>query len=276
VQSLLLQIDNNIIQHSKSKIIIVDNSESKSEVQQLLLLKEQFTNVVIIISNINQGYSAGNNLGLKYCKDNNIKYYTIANPDIEIPYGFNLDYHLKQLDEFNAVIIGPKVYNPYTNTTQGPYERPYLLTPITDRLKTYVNHIINRQRIDKDLARPTYMLVGCFFTGTIAKIADLNFLDENIFLYYEEFVLAEKIYQTGSIAYYDSDQQVNHKHKVEYKSRKSEFSKNRVMLKSLRYYYTNIRGYNKLAYRLIEFVLLILLVLKYYSKKIVRIGVSIK
>ena len=93
------------------KIIIVDNNSQDDSVETLRKIINE--KIILIENDENRGYSAGNNIGIKYLIKNfrEIEYITILNPDIEIS-NKNIFIILKSFLEKNkeAGIIAPLMF----------------------------------------------------------------------------------------------------------------------------------------------------------------------
>ena len=60
--------------------IVVDNKSSDDSVKRLLPLQSSLQ-FVLLESTENRGFSAGNNIGIKYAKDKNAKFFLLLNND---------------------------------------------------------------------------------------------------------------------------------------------------------------------------------------------------
>ena len=83
-------------------------------------------------------------------------------------------------------------------------------------------------------------------------LAEVDFLDEGVFLYCEEPILAAKVKQAGYIEYYMSDTRVLHNHK-----RGNDLSSSNLnrLLRSREYYLRNYSGYNEFQVKILLFSL---------------------
>ena len=74
---------NSIIDKSGSDdlIVIVDNNSNNESLRELNYKFSDHPRVRIIASNVNGGYSAGNNLGIKYLRSAGVKHIVIATSD---------------------------------------------------------------------------------------------------------------------------------------------------------------------------------------------------
>ena len=145
-----------------NKIVVVDNmSTTIGAFEKLKEIEDEKT--AVIQSNKNGGYNFGNNFGIKYLQENGEKfdYYIISNPDIEIS---------------------------------------------EDGIKTCVNELEKNKSIYKLLRRGEYSsndfekdileveaISGAFFIIKSEVLNKIGLFDENVFLFYEEDILAKKL-----------------------------------------------------------------------------------
>ena len=94
------------ISDERIKIVIVDN---KSTDESVKLFKEKYTDLPLIISQVNNGYAGGMNLGIKYALDHSADYIIISNNDVVYTKDF-LDPLLELFVNDNSIgIVSPKV-----------------------------------------------------------------------------------------------------------------------------------------------------------------------
>ena len=196
-----------------NKIVIVDNHSNKeNEYEKLLKLASD--KVDVIRSDKNGGYSYGNNYGLKYLESKNLQldYVIISNSDISVE-----ENAIKECIEFlksnkNAAIVAPRMYY-----VDGPARRSAWKkrTPIVD--------IANSTRLTEFILFPIFKLAeygkkdfenkitkvdnisGAFFVADYKKIKEIDFFDENVFLFYEEDILGYKFSKLGYEIYSIND-----------------------------------------------------------------------
>ncbi len=110
IQSLLAVNDNRL------KIVIVDNHSNDNSVA---LFKQKYTQLPLLISDINKGYAGGMNLGIKYALENSADYIILSNNDIEYPPDF-LGPMLELIQSNQSIgIVSPKVL--YSNDREKIY-----------------------------------------------------------------------------------------------------------------------------------------------------------
>ena len=70
--------------YQELSIVVVDNaSTNKGEKDALKTLQSQYS-FILLLSDNNNGFSAGNNIGIRYAIEHNSEWVLIINPDVEI------------------------------------------------------------------------------------------------------------------------------------------------------------------------------------------------
>lgn len=195
------------------KVCIVDNKSTENRQDDLRQLADQDT--FVIINEENKGFSAGNNLGFKKAAEENCNYSLIINPDVEIR---NKDY-LKKLsdlmDEDKTIAVAGTDIVKADGKHQNPLREPYFLEEVFWRMAIAKNKLSKKIPYVKIYSKSGVCekLSGCCFMVDMNFMKDVGFLDEGVFLYSEESILAAQVRDKGLIEYYCADLSVNHLHK---------------------------------------------------------------
>lgn len=186
------------------KIIIVDNNSTDNKQEDLKKLQNE--KIDVIFTNKNGGYAYGNNFGLTYIKDTYgldvFKYIIISNPDVSIEENSIVEC----INEFNnnTAIVAPRM-----NFVSGPARRSawkkrtfwidianstriteLILFPLLKKGE-YKKSDYNNQKLSVDV------IAGSFFVADFKKFNDIDFFDENTFLFYEEDIISNKLLKKG-------------------------------------------------------------------------------
>jgi len=203
----------------------------------------------------NYGYSYSNNIGIKICDFFHFKYAIIANPDTRVIQE-NTTYKLYDVITKNPQIgvLFPKISDTYGNV-QGVWPRPnfyslfiykiffpFLFLPKLIYFKAKFMEFGKKENL-----RKIYTSIGCFFIFDVESLTGAGYLDENIFLYCEELVLAEKMKSVDKQVYYFSSVDVLHQHVL--LAVDLDHKKNNQ--KSLVYFLRNYLGYNSRKIKLV-------------------------
>lgn len=181
------------------EIIIVDNNSPNDS---YIKLKEHFKGIQyisVIDSEKNGGYSFGNNYGLKYVIENNLpELVLISNNDIELNdelFLFNL---IKQYERLplNKGFVSPLMITDGKVSSVAARKLPTLIDEII-RSSNIIKKIVRKNNDYKIDQNEEYQEVDClpgsFFLGKINLFKEIDFFDDNVFLYGEENILAYKI-----------------------------------------------------------------------------------
>ena len=154
------------------KVIIIENSLDESFKEKV---EKLYLNVECIIPSENLGYAKGNNLGLKKVKT---KYALVLNPDTIIK-NDSINNFLNSAEKNDFTLMGP----------------------------------FNDQKLDfkdkKDIIRvPNLKGFAIFFN--MSKFRDLDFFDENYFLYFEEIDLCKRVEKNKGKIYINPKINIEH------------------------------------------------------------------
>lgn len=204
------------------KVIVVNSFYDEKSLYKCKKIAEENNSVFLEVEN--KGYGAGNNRGIEYAIRNfNFDFLIVSNPDIVVK---ELSY--RRLKKYSKNVIGPKVITS-TGKNQNPFYVDKKLFPkaeyhfLKNRNKIGYYSIIAVNKIKKILfflgmkyKKKNYSFVyavhGSFIIFSRYALDRIgNVFDENIFLFCEEMVLAEKMKMSNIKAVYTSDIEVYHK-----------------------------------------------------------------
>lgn len=194
-----------------TNIVVVDNAstdDSYTEIQTYLTSNEDFqSKVSLISSDLNGGYAKGNNFGIKYALAHfSSDLIIVANPDVV----FSDETLNKMLDfyeyaESQGLSLGafaPSLHDDFKVNQTTSWKQPTPKTDciaallVTGKLSKILNkHFSKRQKPAK--YQPVEVIHGSFFAIPSGTITDIDFLDENTFLYCEERILAARLKNKG-------------------------------------------------------------------------------
>lgn len=264
-------VENVLNTNYKGYIVVVDNSSTNDSFN---ILKDSLEclnkNIYVIKTDKNGGYAYGNNFGIKFIsnKHKNIEYISIMNPDVVVDSNFSI----------NSLIS--KIYNRQEIagiTAMQLYNDNYSLNTVGWKLTGFLN-ILSKNLVlfDKFLDYSRYkklkidnknsmladidVMAGCFFIIKLNILKEVNYLDENTFLYYEENILSYKIKEKGYKFVVDLTQLYIHDHKEQNKDAKSlkyRMNSYKYSFKSQKYYLTEYLKINVLQLIIVYIVSLI-------------------
>ena len=106
-------------------------------------------------------------------------------------------------------------------------------------------HVFYSEEHYNDRISYVEVVSGCFFLMRSKVLEDINFLDENVFLYYEENILAKKIHNIGKKIMVCNDIKVKHNHSVSIDKNIKKINKLKLQKQSLQVYNASALKYSE-------------------------------
>jgi len=195
------------------EIVVIDNASKDGS---YALLKGKLGDqkyVTLIESKENGGYAKGNNIGLRYAFEKGFDYSLVLNSDIDFPDLMvikEMAKVIKKRDNLAAV-------SPVIKGIDGYDYNPEIIRPsvwdMTLGMNAYKKKGRRISKADKEKGYAyCYRPQGCCMLVDNKKIAEIGYLDENTFLYYEESILAERLIKKGYRAAVSLNTEVVHLH----------------------------------------------------------------
>lgn len=191
-------------------IVVVDNN-SPNESYKELKRAQQGHRWHLLQSGTNRGYSSGNNIGIRYLMEHTkADIIGIVNPDVSFDDDFLRQIHEAfAVDDEYAVLTG--VQHRKDGTISNRSFWPELTRWTTIRANLWlINKLANYRSehnmhfIHKVLQRATQKKIvevpvveGCCFFVRRSVWDEIGLLDERIFLFFEEDILAHKVHDKG-------------------------------------------------------------------------------
>lgn len=201
-------------------IYLVDNNSKDASLRIFYDTYGQSDHVTIISEKQNRGYAAGNNVGLAKAIADGCQYLMISNSDIiflDSSIQILLDFLITQAD---AGMVVPSIMNRKgQNTTmlRKSATKLWHLIIYTTFLKHYLKRLRSKVIIQHEkIGNPTKVEVvsGCCMLIKKELLDEIGLLDENTFLFSEEYILERKVSQTSYHTYYVPNSKVFHNHGV--------------------------------------------------------------
>ena len=226
------------------KIIVIENSNDEKLKEEIY---SKYQNVECILSKENLGYGAGNNLGLSMVKTS---YALIVNPDVIL----NND----AVDKFFLSINNLEDFG--------------IIAPISQNEK-YNNFNIQEDKQIKEVDN----VKGFAMFFNMKNLKQINFFDENFFLYFEEIDLCRRLKKNNLKIFIDPTIKVSHLGGTSHNSeieKPMELSRNWHWMWSTFYFHKKHYGYlsalikilPKLSSSLIKFLIFLVTFKKYKSE----------
>ncbi|MBO5950491.1 MAG: glycosyltransferase family 2 protein [Fibrobacteraceae bacterium] len=236
------------ISHSKilDYIVIVDNCSTDDSWEKLQPYKNE--KIHLIQAKKNGGYGAGNNLGLRYTYDILKSNFTlIANPDVI----FEEDCIKKLVETFqvnqNVAVVSAKQSNSPDCAWKNCSTLQYVLATslffeVWLKIRCYPSKYFKNKKFAEVFAVP-----GSLLMVDTKKMLQYGMYDEEFFLYYEEFVLAQKFSNVGLKTILRLDCSYIHNHHVSISKTYNRWSQQHsILLKSGELFLRKYKKANKL------------------------------
>ena len=179
-------------------IVIVDNCSTDDSFSMLQGICDDKISLIKNVSN--KGYGSGINLGSKYLMDNyNVDNIIVSNTDIIINSEDDLIKMINYLSD-DVALVGPNVLE------NGGVNRGWKIPSVwIDSLLNipYIHRFLRKKLLfyknSEYCSESTQVeaLSGCFFIMSANALKNVDYYDENIFLYYEENVIGVKLKKMG-------------------------------------------------------------------------------
>lgn len=245
-ESLSNLIDNVKNYKCLDKIVIYDNHSKEEIIIKVEKLKSK--NIDIIFNNDNKGYSYAINEASKYLVKKMGKCNIIvSNSDIIIDKEEDIKELVKLLDNKEIGLVAPIILENH-NLNRGWKE----VTPILDSLLNIIlihrplrrKYVFYKDEHYKEKTSVVDVVSGCFFLIRSDILEKIDFLDENVFLYYEENILAKKLKNINKKIIVDNEIIVIHNHSVSIDKNIKKINKLKIQKQSQYYFHTKYNNAN--------------------------------
>ena len=188
------------------QIIVVDNC-STDDSPGKLKVAQQNHRFILLTSQENRGFSAGNNIGIKYAQEHNVDYYWLLNNDTLVEPD-TLDQLLEGFSNNSACgVTTGKIY--YEKNRSVIWYAGGSMNPHTARTEHW-----SYGKEDEDEAtypQKVTFVTGCCMCISSQVIDKIGMLDESYFLYEEDAEYSFRICEAGFDIVYIPDAVIYHK-----------------------------------------------------------------
>ena len=232
-------------------VVIIDNRSTDDSYKFLKPLESD--SIIVVDSGKNGGYSFGNNCGARICTEKGVDIIFIANPDINVEEkdindildGFmNSDYSMLSgiQYEIDGKVGKPEIWN--KRTYKDDLKSCFFITRYLFRKKRGipVDYSLKIQAVP--------VCKGSFFAIRLKDYNLVEGFDENVFLYSEERLLADKLRSAGKKIGIVTSARYDHMHSVSISKSYNKKAKRVKMLYDSRLYcavtYEGLHGIRKM------------------------------
>lgn len=257
------------------KIVVVDNHSSDDSARKLKQLK--LPKLKVIINEENKGYSYAINIGAKYLieeyKECNI---IISNADVIIDKEEDIEILIKLLHRKNVGIVAPTILE--RKTKNRGWKNPTPKQEIVLNL-AYIHRFFRKKYLyyDEDYYQGDFSIVdvlsGCFFLIQSKTLQAVNYLDDHVFLYYEENILAKKLQVKKRINLVSNKVTIIHNHSVTIDKSLKRIKKYKAQKKSQYYFeveYNNASWLERILLKLTAWLSQLILSISYFIQDLLR------
>lgn len=238
------------------EIVVVDNYSREDQIELLTTMREE--NVTVLFNESNIGYSGAINVGAKYLIDKYKKCNIIvSNSDIVIMSEEDLEIMIKLLNKKEVGLVGPQIL-----------ERGYILKGRKDASVNYdiasltpvIKNFINEDKLNYDESHyiddtsSVDVISTCFFLISSDTFLKINYMDENVFLYYEDFILCNKVRKLGLDVLLCNSVRIKHLYSVSVDKNFKSANKKKMLRDSVLYYHSTYHKINFIQKKLLKIV----------------------
>lgn len=186
------------IKETSFEVWVIDNGSTDGSPE---MVRKEFSRVNLICNRTNLGFAKANNIGIRKSES---RYICLINSDVKV-----LDNCIDSLLAFmeehpHAGILGPKILNPDLTLQASAYAFPTLWNSLTHSFglhRIFHDVSIFRNLYNKydpcNAPRTVEVLSGCFWLIRRESINKVGLLDEDFFMYMEDFDMCKRFHEAG-------------------------------------------------------------------------------
>lgn len=247
-------IDNVCNYSCLEEIVVVDNYSREDQIE--LLSTMDYKNVTVIYNESNLGYSGAINVGAdylikKYKKCNII----VSNSDVVILSQEDIMTLIKELNKKSVGLVGPQILE-RGNILKGRKDVSvnYDILALTPIIKNFVDPRKLYYEIGYYSEDTSFVdvLSTCFFLINSETLKSINFMDENVFLYYEDYILCNKVRKKGLDIVMCNNVKIKHLYSVSVDKNYKTVNKKKMFSESVLYYHSTYHDINFIQKKLLK------------------------
>ena len=200
------------------KIYLLDNGSENESAEVLRRTYENAADVRLIIEEKNHGYARGNNICIGEMRQDGCEIGIISNNDI-LCTPDSIEKLVEDLEENEKyLLVGPKILNHMGEFQKSVKIRKYKATEYLKKSTYFAKFFKKESAAEEENVKKIENLTtvawvsGAFFAFDVEKFAEIEDFDPTTFLFFEEYILAEKAAKKGYRLGYDPQAVVYHYH----------------------------------------------------------------
>ncbi len=238
---------------SPYKIYLLDNASANDSAQELERIYKNNKRVVFIKNKQNTGYANGNNLLINLAEKDGCNKILISNNDIIFDNNA-IDKLYNDICENDCLAIAPRLKYPNGTIQQNikkeaPNFKKYILS------ETYFHNFDKKRKYQNNYVAKkfeyVYWISGAVFIADTSKFKSIGYFDKNTFLYFEEYILAEKAAKSNLKIATDPLATAYHFHGASTGGNANLFTRTEN-LKSELYFFKNYKNFSKSKLNLLK------------------------
>lgn len=190
------------------KVFIIDNSNIDLSLNaRMQNIKEELTQLEIIINQNNLGYGSAHNIAIKQSYS---KYHLILNPDVLLAQNNLLEALLIMEKNPDAVALSPFAKDGAGKTLHLTKNYPSIFDLLLRLLPNFLSERLsverlsnyeNRKIVENNKLSNVNLISGCYMLCRRDLLMKAGLFNERFFLYFEDFALSIEINKFGRVIY---------------------------------------------------------------------------
>ena len=254
------------------KIYVVDNHSTDNSYEELKKLN--IKRYEVIETSSNKGFAFALNIGAKKAIEDfgNVDI-IFSNSDIIINSNEDLEDLKKTLDKRTVGLVGPVVVQngKLNRGWRLPSPKNEILSNLPGIGKRFNKKIFYDDSYYKGASSEVEVISFCFFLIKSEVLKEINYFDDNTFLYYEENITASKLKRTQYKTLINNNVTIIHDHSISVDKNISYINKYKILKQSQMYFETNYNHANSIEKFLLKLTIRLTL-LTLYVRIFVRGG----
>lgn len=178
------------------EVVVVDNSSGRDAEGMKKMTESHPLNQILSVKYLhntaNLGYGQGNNIGIRASSGNIV---CIMNPDVRFGSSILFDVLSEFSENITLALLG---YKQMGGSNYSFYQKPEFKNPLSGWIMKYMNRI-------EAFNSEQHYLAGAFLFLRRSSFEEVGLFDENIFMYYEEPDITNRLQKRGFHVKYKSE-----------------------------------------------------------------------